>query len=79
LAKLPPTSSRHPRRCARWEVLNSSALGTTVPVLAARAFRAGDLPRMNLVLRHELTLSFFFPDRFPGPTATPVAPRKHIG
>jgi MATE family multidrug resistance protein len=35
-------------------------LGSTVPVLAARAYGAGDRARMNLVLRHGLTLSFLY-------------------
>lgn len=35
-------------------------LGSTVPVLAARAFGAGDRGRLNLVLRHGLTVSTFY-------------------
>lgn len=34
--------------------------GSTVPVLAARAFGAGDRSRLNLVLRHGLTVSLFY-------------------
>ncbi len=35
-------------------------LGSTVPVLAARAFGAGDRGRLNLVLRHGLTVSTIY-------------------
>lgn len=35
-------------------------LGSTVPVLAARAFGAGDFGRLNLVLRHGLTVSAIY-------------------
>lgn len=35
-------------------------LGSTVPVLAARAFGAGDRARLNLVLRHGLTVSLLY-------------------
>lgn len=34
--------------------------GSTVPVLAARAFGAGDQARLNLVLRHGLTVSLIY-------------------
>jgi MATE family multidrug resistance protein len=36
------------------------AIGTTVPVLAAQAYGSGDRARLNLVLRHGLTVSFLF-------------------
>jgi multidrug resistance protein, MATE family len=40
--------------------LTGIAIGTTVPILAARAFGAKDRGRMNLVLRHGLTVSFIY-------------------
>src|SRR3982750_1352451 len=36
------------------------AIGSTVPALAGGAFGAGDRSRMNLVLRHGLTVSFIY-------------------